>query len=336
MTETKYQFGTKTLCTQAEFDAAIKDKVLTSCILNDSETFYFVYGPKSSSTFTTPRYHIHLNFYDKDNGVRYTTDESCFVKQANVTARSEAINHHTFLIVYDDSSTFLLSLDEDWSACRNIQVSGAADTLNDLTKKLNQMHLSQSQTSIQKDGLSRVRDGLEGDFSLKSREGGVIKVHKAVLAPLWPFFKGLLDSEMKEASESEAKLDVPKSTLEVIIRYLYGQELELGFADAARLVVAAQMYDLPELLEIAVQKVTLSDMGVQGAIMAWRLGYEAKNDIVRNHCAGKIQDMMPKCDDFAQQVDDLAKEELQFLVHDLALSMRSKVSTETEEKETDE
>ena len=160
-------------------------------------------------------------------------------------------------------------------------------------------------------------------------------MHKAVLAPLWPFFKGLLDSEMKEASESEAKLDVPKTTLEVIIRYLYGQELELGFADAARLVVAAQMYDLPELLEIAVQKVTLSDMGIQGAIMAWRLAYEAKNDTVRNHCAGKIQGMMPKCDDFAQQVDDLTKEELQYLVHDLALAMKSK-DTDAEEEETEE
>ncbi|KAG5357819.1 hypothetical protein CJU89_4295 [Yarrowia sp. B02] len=216
----------------------------------------------------------------------------------------------------------MVSCARDWSSSSAITIAGGTPSLTELAKMLSETSLDTTPASIQKDGLSRVRGGIEGDYTLKSREGETIKVHKAVVAPLWPFFKGLLDSDMKEASENEAELKVPTSTLEVIVRYLYGQDLELSFPDAANLVVAAQMYDLPELLEIAIEKITKTTIDLTEAVMAWRLGFEAKNPVVRKHCAGKVKSLMPTSDNFAEQIDDLSKEELQYLLHDISVSMK--------------
>lgn len=316
-----YNFGTQTPCTQEEFDAAIDGKVYSSCDLND-KTFYFVYGEDTGIAENPAVHKIILTCYDKQKGVRITSGRTCFFRAAAKTEKSEAISTHTFLVMNGPGAQ-LVSFTDNWDRSSVIDIDTTLSNFNGLSKVLRGLQSANAQTSVQKNGLCRIREGLEGDFSLTSREGEVINVHKAVVAPLWPFFDALVKSEMKETKENEVKFDIPKSTLEVIVRYLYGQDLGLEFSDAARLVVAAQMYDLSELLEISVKQVTLSSMTLEQAIFAWKLGFEAKNDKIRTHCAEEVHSMMSDCNDFADKVDELTKEELQYLMHDLAFAIKN-------------
>lgn len=311
-----YPYKTKTACTQEEFDADIKGNTYATCDMPDGEIFYFVFGEPSPSR--PDRHRVYITFYDKEGGIRYSNKSCGFsAEKSGALGVIEPLGYTHFLIM-EQGCQNLVVLSDDWSSATYTRLdAGVLEALGAVARKYN----ADTQTSIQKTGLSRLREGSEGDFRLKSREGDEIKVHKAVMAPLWPFFQGLLDSKMKEASDNVVELDTTKSTLEVIVRYLYGQELELTFPDAARLLVAAQMYDLPELLKIAVEKVISFNMDIEQAIMAWRLAFEAKNEKVQHHCAAKVHALMSMCTDFSQEVDDLSKEEIQQLFHDVSLSM---------------
>lgn len=72
---------------------------------------------------------------------------------------------------------------------------------------------------------------------------------------LEPLLKAAVGSDMKEASQNWVTLQCSTPTREVMARLFYEQDLKLEFPHAADLVDIALLYDIPDLLEIAILKI---------------------------------------------------------------------------------
>lgn len=227
------------------------------------------------------------------------------------TDDSVALNQNLFLF-----SNCLIALDDEWK-------HRVFQNIYDDTKTLMTDFLL-DQTSVHKSGLSRIRKDATSDFTLKPEQGEDINVHKSVMEGMWPFFKGMLDSNMKEVAEGYVKLPISESTLQVIVRYLYGEELSLEFDDAANLIVFAQMYDLSELLEIATATVKQCAPSIEQAVLLWQKSFEANNEDMRNFASRHIKTLMAEVDDFHDKIDHLEKAQLVCLLQDLSQIMSNK------------
>lgn len=150
------------------------------------------------------------------------------------TTVSVAVTQNVFLF-----KEFLVSLDKTWRySCYQF-----GDQV-----KLEMADYLCDRTTAQKTGLAQIKETAEPDFTLECDEEQTAGVHRCILEGLWPYFQGMMGSNMKEVAEKRIKLSMPKSTLEALLRYLYGEKLSLEFNDAANLIVYAQMYELTELL----------------------------------------------------------------------------------------
>lgn len=303
--------GTQTACTQKEFDKQIQGNVRARCTLEGVGTFYFVYGPAVPNDKQN-RHDVFLKFYNSQEGVAHKSSISPFLCTKVAREKScHAIDQNTFVL-----EDIMISLNDKWSYTNFIRLDSAGKTA--LAGYLSK------QTDVHKTGLSRIKRTADSDFILESVDGETVSVHKSVMEGLWPFFKGMVDSNMEEKANKRVKLSTPKSTMNVLVRYLYGEELNLQFEDAANLVVYAQMYDLPELLEIAITKVKKVTMTIQQAIYLWRKAFEAKNEDVRGYSAGKIEGLIPETGDFNAQIESLDKNEVVSLFSDVAVAMAKK------------
>lgn len=305
--------------TREAFDAEIEGNIHATCTLKDVGTFYLVYGTADYST-TITGYNIHLCYYDEVLKQKHRSSASLF-KTNSMSDKVIALSENAFFISSSSvlaSTCALLTLKDNWGT------STFCDVAKDSIKQLSEFIAPK--TDIQKVGLSLVRTGTDGDFSLKSEEGQVIKVHKAVLGSLWPFFKTMMQSELKEATENELELPMPFSTLEVIVQYLYGQEMSLLRGDATRLVVFAQMYDLPELLKMAIAKIKyLSGILASGEVVyLWQKSNEADNIELREFATARLAQLMPNNTTFSEDIKDLEKDELAALLQDLCIAMGKK------------
>lgn len=126
---------------------------------------------------------------------------------------------------------------------------------------------------------------------------------------LLPFFAAAIDSRMIEAEENSIDLPFPKPTIEVAARYLYGQSLEMDFDEAAHLLVMAQMYDLPELLSLAVERAKKEPLDAQKAILLWQKAFEARNEDMRGYSMVEITQMKLEISD-SKLLEGLSREEL--------------------------
>lgn len=86
------------------------------------------------------------------------------------------------------------------------------------------------------------------DFELISKDGKVLKAHKAVLASRSPVFFSMLNIDMEEAERGSVNVpDVDKKTLKELLRFIYCNEVE-GLNEISRkLIFAAEKYELKSL-----------------------------------------------------------------------------------------
>lgn len=278
-----------------QFYTEVKDYCY-ECVEQGVGTYYFV--NKGS--------HLSYTWFDLAE-----EEQTTFTNNTHNIRKGIHLGNNTFLL-----SGYLLQINEASSNCTVRAVN--AQTQEDLS------NYYVNQTSVHKTGLSRVRQTAEPDFSLKTETGEEIRVHKAVLEGLWPFFKGMVGSNMKEVADETASFPMPKSTLEATVRYLYGEDLELTFEDAANLIVFAQMYGLPELLEIATNKVKAVTMDIDQSVLLWRKSFEAKNDDVKDYTSTEIEKLMPEVDNFNAKIEHLEKLELVSLFQDVSMAMSNK------------
>lgn len=300
--------GVKTPCTRKEFDKQIEGKIHSQCDLKDVGTFYFVLGEVAEFD-EFKRSDIWLKFYNKEEKVVHTSKIAPIMGPRNKPCTSFAVTQDVFIL-----SGSMLSFDKTWGACH-------FNTLNSQVK-LDMADYLTDQTSIHKTGLARIKETAETDFTLLCDGGQKIEVHRSVMEGLWPFFQGMMSSNMKEVAEKKVKLTMPKTTLEALVRYLYGEKLNLAFGDAANLIVYAQMYELTELLDLATEKVESVNMSITQAIYLWRKSFEAQNEGVREYASETIEKLMPDVEDFDGEIEGLKKAELVSLFSDVALSAK--------------
>lgn len=298
------KLGVQKPCSEAEFQQETED-LLSKCVLKDVGTFYFTFGGLSKGH--TNMYDVFLKFYDSEEKVMHTSSSKAFSAMRREFT-TVAINTCTFLLGEKLTWKFVM-LNKDWTSSKLILATLGNSELANL---------------LYPSKLRKVRHGTPGDFDLKSNQGDLIEVHKAVVAPLWPFFEAALNSEMKESQEDVLELQCPTSTLETIVRHLYDEDLELQFEDAANLVVVAQMYDLPELLITAISFIKSRKNTFDELLTAWEKGQEAKNEAVKSFCAKNMIDELVASKD---KLAKLPKDHLLDLLMDVA-----KLSETTESK----
>lgn len=317
--EEDYDYGIQTNYTKSEFDEYIaKQDLNCQCELRDHGTVYFVYYKKSGFSDYPEERQIHAVYYDEQKGIMHKSDD--FLANASTPFKAFAIDLDSYVLA-NRESCFLCILNENWSLAyvTEIDPGGRVELAEFLS----------DETSVNRDGLSNIRRDCPPDFNIKCAGGESIGVHKAVLSSTWPFFKAMLETNMKEASVNLLELDQPETTVEAMVKYLYGEKQFLLTEDAARLLVVAQMYELPELLELAEESLK-DDVYCDGgfefweALLIWRKAYEAENNHLREFAANEIKNQMPGMDDFAEQVDELSKEELMFLMQDVSVCMGKK------------
>lgn len=312
-----YTFGLPKACSEEQL---VRETAFlySSCTLQEMGSFYFAHALKADGNASRA---VYLKFYDNKLGLLHTSLDKCFHAEPPISASSPpkvlsmAVNPHVFFLRSRLWQGVCL-LDNSWTVVvfqtlENEDIPKLASFIKD--NNPDEIHL----TSVHKTGLAKIRDGTPGDFHLTSEDGQKIEVHKTVLQPLWPFFSATIDSNMMEATENSLDLPFPASTIEVAVRYLYGQPLEFGFGDAANLLVMAQMYDLPELLSLAVAKIKAEALDVQQAIMLWKKSFEACNDDLRSYSAARIKQMMPDIS-HSKQLDDLDRDEMVALFMDVS------------------
>lgn len=314
----RYDFGIKKACTKTELLSELTH-VHSSCTLSGVGEFFFVHSSKPDGS---PSGNVYLKFYDSELGVLHSSQSCCFnhgeeeeEEGGDSEERIEALamNPHTFLIKAD-SWRGLCLLDATWKKATYSPIEDA-----DFLRMASFFNGGGPATEVHRTGLARIRNGTPGDFWLKSNDGGTIDVHKTVLYPLWPFFAATVDSNMKESTNNSISLPFPTSTVEVLVRYLYGESLEMEFDDAANLLIMAQMYDLPELLSLAVSRTKCGTMDARQALLLWKKSFEANNEEMRSHSTAKIKLIMPNISD-SKLLDDLNREELVSLFMDVSMN----------------
>lgn len=254
-----------------------------------------------------------MKFYNSDDEELHTSHASVFSRRRGSQDICVAVSHNTFLF-----HNLVAAMNDDWSSVNCTQLP------TDSTVKNAMIDILSGQTSIHKTGLSRIRSSADTDFTLQSEDGEKVQVHKSVMEGLWPFFRGMVDSKMEESTHKNVKLSMPKSTLEEVVRYLYGEELQFHFEDAANLVVSAQLYDLPELLERATKKIKGVTMTLEQALYLWKKSFEAQNLNVRNYASKRISKLMTEIDDFNDKIEHLEKNELLVLFQDVSQALSAK------------
>ncbi|KAG5365785.1 hypothetical protein CJU89_0175 [Yarrowia sp. B02] len=105
--------------------------------------------------------------------------------------------------------------------------------------------------------------------------------------------------------------------VELIVRYFYGQPLEMTFEDATHLILVAQMYGLPELQKQATIKIRGEKMTGEQCVMAWKKCVEANNDGLRQYCACEMRKVMTDVLESPALYESLSKDELSLILADL-------------------
>lgn len=108
------------------------------------------------------------------------------------------------------------------------------------------------------------------DFEVKSKDGDVIKAHKAILAARSPVFLAMLEVDMDEAKKGFVNVsDFGTKALTELLRYIYCNEIEDIDEIARELIFTAEKYDLEPLKKLCIESIikTLTADNVVEALM---------------------------------------------------------------------
>lgn len=303
--------GKKIPCSQREFDKKIEGKIYSQCHLENVGTFYFVFRDEVFEDDGVKSSLVDLMFYNREEKTVHTSRLFCLYARRDKTISCRAINQNFF--IFDDD---MVTLDDEWNS-PTLHLLGKKEKLKIVD------HLA-NLTSVHRTGLARIKQTAATDFTLECEEGEPIEVHRSVVEGLWPLLQSTInpDSEGEEVAARSVKLSMPHSTLRALVRYLYGEQLDLSFKDAAYLILYAQVYELPELLDLCIDKVKSSQMSIGDALHLWEMSYEAENEHMREHASDAIEKLMPDVDDFHGWVAGLDKTSLVYLFGDVAMSAK--------------
>lgn len=313
--------GAQLGCTKVDFDKEVEERHITSCTLDKVGTFHFIFGQELGDGFRKP----YLVYYNEKEGVKHISCPLNYKVKHGAHPACVALDQNTFLFRNDSENGYelnhyLVSLDDCWqmSTYHRFEVGSKSKLLN----LLNADH-KPSFTEVHRTGLARIRYASEGDITMISNEGHAVKIHSSVLIGISSYFETLLKWKKMEAVPNEVRVDIPTSTLEVLVRYIYGEELDMTFVDACELVVFAQMCCLPELVHLASQWFKPNPPeDFDQAVSLWKKSFEARNSVMRAFAAGCLVEFLSPDEDGIDDSWDMDADELSHLWKDVAIATK--------------
>lgn len=122
---------------------------------------------------------------------------------------------------------------------------------------------------------------LNGDYTPDMEICPPIKVHRMVLAARWPHFQRILSSGMTEQQTSKLFISEPKSWVRRLIEYMYRDSIdECDMNETTGLMILANLYELPRLRKLCIEKVT-HEISIDNAVMIWDRAVTANEKILR-------------------------------------------------------
>ncbi|KAI9893848.1 MAG: hypothetical protein M1814_005401 [Vezdaea aestivalis] len=121
-----------------------------------------------------------------------------------------------------------------------------------------------------------------------------IHVHKLILQARWPHFSRLYASQMLEFHTKKMHIPEPYTVVRAFVFYLYADSIEShgphgpGIADVAGMLVMANLYDMPRLRLLCVNRLG-KELDVDHAAVIWERASTAQEDWLRRRAARFIQ-----------------------------------------------
>ncbi|SEI37020.1 YALIA101S17e00540g1_1 [Yarrowia lipolytica] len=278
--------GIKSPASLADFHQHLDINLSDSCTITGVGTFHLVF--EYMSCICDSHYHrVRVLYYDEMTQSQYSSAGSDMIwqKKKSTKPKCEAFTPHLFVCETDNFTRFLIYLTYDWNQMGVTQIDSF---------KMN-YELFEQVDSEPVAPLAKIRTKSTADFTLISREYGMIDVHQVVLEGLWPYFKRLKD-QRRDQQEGfvDMKLPLPETTVEMVTRYFYQQPLNMDTYNAAELLSFSQIYSLPDLLTIAVDTIRGAKyMTIKEAVYLWQKSTEVRVDEVADYVALVASSLLP-------------------------------------------
>lgn len=117
-----------------------------------------------------------------------------------------------------------------------------------------------------------------------------IHVHKFILQARWPHFKRLLSSKMLEYRTSKLHIPEPYSVVRAFLYYLYTDDISPNGAycrdlgDVAGMLVLANLYDMPKLRLLCVNRLS-REIDAEYAAVIWERAGRTEEEWLKNRAA---------------------------------------------------
>lgn len=164
--------------------------------------------------------------------------------------------------------------------------------------------------------LSAVRNmSDDADFHIECLDNVRIPVHSLILKTYWPFFKTMMQNDCAESNDKVLKLDYPADWIEVLVSFIYSQDVQMSFEQATGLLVVAEMYQLSELTDMATDEIlgcAKDSITLEAALTGWVRAFQAQNEKATAFLAGQVaskQSQFGQSDGEKAAFSDLSAEE---------------------------
>ncbi|KAI0109267.1 kelch domain-containing protein [Nemania sp. FL0031] len=116
-----------------------------------------------------------------------------------------------------------------------------------------------------------------------------IHVHKLILQARWPHFERLYNSQMAEFHTKKMHIPEPYTVVKAFLFYLYTDSIHVNdgvadLADVAGLLVLANMYNIPRLRLLCVNRLS-KELDVDHACIIWYCAGQSNEDWLRKRAA---------------------------------------------------
>lgn len=117
-----------------------------------------------------------------------------------------------------------------------------------------------------------------------------IHVHKFILQARWPHFKRLLSSKMMEYQTGKLHIPEPYSVVRAFLYYLYTDDITPNtpycrdLADVAGMLVLANLYDMPKLRLLCVNRLS-REIDIDHAAVIWERAGRTEEEWLKNRAA---------------------------------------------------
>lgn len=164
-------------------------------------------------------------------------------------------------------------------------------------KRLEGEKSTSEETEEEGPGFRDVRLNVDAaDFTIICQDEVSIPVHTAILCTFWPFFKNMMSNDCIEKTTRQLRLDFPSSWVNQLIVHIYKEEPKMTFDEATGVLIASQMYLLPELTAEASRQLkgfvndadADTNLSLEDLLTGWDRSVEANNAVWRRRFAMMI------------------------------------------------